>query len=47
MYSDTSKGDLEHILDWEIDLKLAPSFDWNVQKPPRDGLTAGDASFVP
>jgi len=40
MHSDTSKGDLEHILDWEIDLKLAPSFKWNVQKPPRDGLTA-------
>jgi len=37
-YSDTS--DLEHILDWEIDLKLAPSFKWDVRKRSQDDLTA-------
>ena len=44
MFSDTSGGDLEHILDWEIDLKLSPSFKWDVRKRPQDDLTAGDPS---
>jgi len=36
IYSDTSAGALEHIIDWDINLTLAPSFKWDAQ----DGLTA-------
>ena len=46
IFSDTSEGDLKPILDWEIDLSLAPSFKWNLRSPPQDDLSAGDAPLV-
>ena len=47
IYDYTNEGDLEHLVDWKIDLRVLPSFRRNAKKPPEDGFDTGDGALTP